>query len=320
MCTVHVLHARRKPRNRDEGERITWRWRCCRGGQRLCCGGRKCFQRRRERDQRDVTVFIFFPVYLLFFGSLLFCPSVLWLFVFFCFVLAVAVLVEVANWGELSVAGGLFFSAFSSTSVSALSHVLSPFLCFVSVSPLLLLVEAVVCSAAGGGGIVVAEMRQAGGVCCSLFSSFPCRGAILCFSVISVFFFPPPLCFFFYFLTMMVLSGVTGRDGGFGGCGRRPRLRDKQREEQLLGTRKKDDFFLTLDPLILPPWSMKIKYIYRRWKRDTFYIRVQNISPWFDSKASQPSAQSWNDELSVLVRKIAGRVGHFGAVPPPLQP
>ena len=96
----------------------------------------------------------------------------------------------VANWGELSVAGGLFFSAFSSTSVSALSHVLSPFLCFVSVSPLLLLVEAVVCSAAGGGGIVVAEMRQAGGVCCSLFSSFPCRGAILCFSVISVFFFP----------------------------------------------------------------------------------------------------------------------------------
>jgi len=59
----------------------------------LCCGGRKCFQRWRERDQRDVTVFIFFPIYLLFFGSLLFCPSFLWLYVFFCFVLAAAVLV-----------------------------------------------------------------------------------------------------------------------------------------------------------------------------------------------------------------------------------
>jgi hypothetical protein len=159
-------------------------------------------------------VFIFFPIYLLFFSSLLFCPSFLWLYVFFCFVLAAAVLVAVVNWGELRAAGDLFFSACSSTSVSALSLVLSPFLYFVSVSPLLLLVVAVVGGAAGGGGIVVAAMRQTSGVCCSLFSSFPCRGASLYYSMISVFFFPPPLCFFFYFLTMMVLSGVTGRDGG----------------------------------------------------------------------------------------------------------
>jgi hypothetical protein len=48
-------------------------------------------------------------------------------------------LVAVENWGELRVASGLFFSVFSSTSVSALSVVLSSFLCFVSVSPLLLL-------------------------------------------------------------------------------------------------------------------------------------------------------------------------------------
>jgi len=30
---------------------------------------------------------------------------------------------------------------------------------------------------------------------------------------------------------------------------------------------------------------------------------VQNLSPWFDPKASQPLAQSSNDELSVLCRK-----------------
>jgi hypothetical protein len=49
-------------------------------------------------------------------------------------------------------------------------------------------------------------------------------------------------------------------------------------------------------------------------------LLVQNLSPWFDPKASQPSAQSSNHELLVLCRKMAGRVGHFGAVLPPLQP
>jgi len=48
---------------------------------------------------------------------------------------------------------------------------------------------------------------------------------------------------------------------------------------------------------------MKIKSIYRQWKRDTLSFLVQNLSPWFNSKASQPLAQSSNDELSVLCRK-----------------
>jgi len=66
---------------------------------------------------------------------------------------------------------------------------------------------------------------------------------------------PPSLSLFLLllpFLTVQVLLSTTGRTvaagGGSGGCGRRPRWREKQREEQLLGTRKKDDFFLTLDP------------------------------------------------------------------------
>ena len=66
---------------------------------------------------------------------------------------------------------------------------------------------------------------------------------------------PPSLSLFLLllpFLTVQVLLSTTGRivaaGGGSGGCGRRPRWREKQREEQLLGTRTKDDFFLTLDP------------------------------------------------------------------------
>ena len=66
---------------------------------------------------------------------------------------------------------------------------------------------------------------------------------------------PPCLSLFLLllpFLTVQVLLSTTGRivaaGGGSGGCGRRPRWREKQREEQLLGTRTKDDFFLTLDP------------------------------------------------------------------------
>jgi hypothetical protein len=48
---------------------------------------------------------------------------------------------------------------------------------------------------------------------------------------------------------------------------------------------------------------MKIKSIYRWWKRDTLSLLVQNPSPWFDPKASQPLAQSSNDELSILQEK-----------------
>jgi len=51
--------------------------------------------------------------------------------------------------------------------------------------------------------------------------------------------------------------------------------------------------WLSLDPKFLHPLSMKIKYIYRRWKRDTLSLLVQN----------QPLAQSRNDELSVLQEK-----------------
>jgi hypothetical protein len=48
-----------------------------------CVVVQEVFPATERKDQRDVTVFIFFLVYLLFFGSLLFCPSVLWLSVFF---------------------------------------------------------------------------------------------------------------------------------------------------------------------------------------------------------------------------------------------
>jgi len=48
---------------------------------------------------------------------------------------------------------------------------------------------------------------------------------------------------------------------------------------------------------------MKIKSIYRQWKKDTFSLLVKNISPWFDPKPSQPLAQSSNVELSVLCKK-----------------
>jgi hypothetical protein len=47
---------------------------------------------------------------------------------------------------------------------------------------------------------------------------------------------------------------------------------------------------------------------------------VLNLSPWFDPKASQPLVQSSNDELSVLCKKMVGRVGHFGVAPPPIKP
>ena len=65
---------------------------------------------------------------------------------------------------------------------------------------------------------------------------------------------------------------------------------------------------------------MKITSIYRWWKRNTSSPLVPNFSPWFDPKILQPLLQRSNDELPVLCRKMVGRVGHFGAVPPPLQP
>jgi len=65
---------------------------------------------------------------------------------------------------------------------------------------------------------------------------------------------------------------------------------------------------------------MKIKYIYKGWKRDTLSLMVPNLSPWFDPKASQLLVRNSNDELSVLYGKMVGRVSHFGVMPPPLKP
>jgi hypothetical protein len=117
-------------------------------------------------------------------------------------------MVAVLLWWRLVPGGGpsSFSLRFSSTLFFLLfipSPTLWLFSCFCG--------AAVVDGTVGGGGVVVAAMRQAGGVCCSLFSSPLCRGASLCFSV---FFFLSLLCLFFYFWTMMVLSRVTGRNGG----------------------------------------------------------------------------------------------------------
>jgi len=65
---------------------------------------------------------------------------------------------------------------------------------------------------------------------------------------------------------------------------------------------------------------MKITSIYGWWKRDTLSLLVPNVGHWFDLKALQPLLQRSNNELPVLCRKMAGRVGYFGAVPLPLQP
>jgi len=81
---------------------------------------------------------------------------------------------------------------------------------------------------------------------------------------------------------------------------------ERERERGSAGSRnrvREASFFAIFGPKFLHPWSMKIKSIYRRWKRDTLSFLVQNLSPWFDSKASQSLAQSSNDELSVLCKK-----------------
>jgi hypothetical protein len=98
---------------------------------------------------------------------------------------------------------------------------------------------------------------------------------------------------------------------------------EREREAGSTGSRnrvREADFFAVFGPKFLPPWSMQITYIYRWWKRNTSSPLVPNFSPWFDPKILQPLLQRSNDELPVLCRKMVGRVGHFGAVPPPLQP
>jgi hypothetical protein len=94
----------------------------------------------------------------------------------------------------------------------------------------------------------------------------------------------------------------------------------ERREVRLTAEMRGEVGFLSILNPILLPWTMKIKSIYRRWKKDTLSLLVPNLGPWIDPKASQLLVQSSNDELSVLCRKMVGRVGHFRMVPPPLQP
>jgi len=103
---------------------------------------------------------------------------------------------------------------------------------------------------------------------------------------------------------------------------KREREREREREAGSTGSRnrvREAGFFAVFGPKFLPRWSMKITYIYRWWKSNTSLL-VPNFSLWFNLKIHQPLLQRSNDELLVLCRKIAGRVGHFRAVPPPLQP
>jgi len=77
-------------------------------------------------------------------------------------------------------------------------------------------------------------------------------------------------------------------------------------------------FLVVFGPEFIPLWSMKITSIYRWWKSNTSSLLVTNFSPWFDPKTLQPILQRSNDELPVFCRKMAGQVGHFGSVSPPL--
>jgi len=97
--------------------------------------------------------------------------------------------------------------------------------------------------------------------------------------------------------------------------------REREREgEWRWQTVKEAGFFAVFGPRSPHPWSMKITSIYGWWKRDTLSLLVPNVGHWFDLKALQPLLQRSNNELPVLCRKMAGRVGYFGAVPLPLQP
>jgi len=77
---------------------------------------------------------------------------------------------------------------------------------------------------------------------------------------------------------------------------------EKEGRKMLAGTAMAG-FLADFRPKFLHLWGMKIKYIYRRWKMDTLSLLVQNLNLWFEPKASQPLAQSSNDELSVLCGK-----------------
>jgi len=81
---------------------------------------------------------------------------------------------------------------------------------------------------------------------------------------------------------------------------------ERERERGSAGSKNRvlgAGFLAIFGPQSFHLWSMKIKSIYRRWKRDTLSLLVQNLIPWFNPKASQSLVQSSNDELSVWCRK-----------------
>jgi len=96
--------------------------------------------------------------------------------------------------------------------------------------------------------------------------------------------------------------------------------RKKKRWQRRKGWGGKDFFFFRLWTQFSLFQTMKSKSIYRGWERDLWSPLVPNIGPRFDPKVSLLLVKNGNDKLSVLCKKIAGRVGHFRAVPLPLQP
>ena len=102
--------------------------------------------------------------------------------------------------------------------------------------------------------------------------------------------------------------------------GRRKIIRGEKGSVSSRNEREEAGFLVNFGPNFLLPQTMKIKSINRRGKRDTLSLVVPNLSPWFDLKSSQPLIQSSNNELSVLCRKMVGRVSHSRAVSPLLKP
>jgi hypothetical protein len=62
-------------------------------------------------------------------------------------------------------------------------------------------------------------------------------------------------------------------------------------------------FWLSLDRNFSTPRALRLNIFIGDGRGTFFYLLVQNHSPWFDLKASQPLAQTSNDELSVLQEK-----------------
>jgi hypothetical protein len=110
-------------------------------------------------------------------------------------------------------------------------------------------------------------------------------------------------------------SGNEGSQAGGEGFGSwRLRWRKRERREVWLAAEMRGEagFFVNFGPNSPHLWIMKIKFLYRRWKRDTLSLLMPNPGPWLDLKASQPLVQSSNDKLSVLYREMTGRVTTLG--------